>query len=242
MQIVALHPTWHNLIDPRWIQSLDETPFLSRCRSGVVTRAELHGFVRQQYYYSRHFTRYLCALLANITDDSDRLELTKNLFEEMGLGAFGSLPHSRIYRNMMAVMGVVAPEGGENAGTSRLTHTMLECCRHSNPMVGLAALGLGAEAIVPHLYSQVIMGFQSIGQAPADLEFFRIHVEGDDDHAVTMRNVLDREIERDPGQRSVVRETAQRVIAARKRFLDDVAVRVNGSLDSHGGRRALVQL
>jgi pyrroloquinoline-quinone synthase len=242
MQIVSLHPTWHNLIDPLWIHALDETAFLTRCRSGAVTRTELHSFVRQQFYYSRHFTRCLCALLANITDDADRLALTQNLFEEMGLGEVGSLPHSKIYRNMMTAMDIHPADGLEHASTSRLVETMFECCSNSHPMVGLAALGLGAEAIVPHFYSQIIMGFQAVGQPSEHLEFFRIHVEGDDDHAVTMRTIIDREIARDPAQRAVVRNTARRVILARVRFLDDITIKANGLTDSRGGLRALVQL
>ena len=42
------------------------------------TRDELHTYVRQQCHYSRHFTRYLSALLANIVDETDRRDLVQN--------------------------------------------------------------------------------------------------------------------------------------------------------------------
>jgi hypothetical protein len=47
-------------------------------------------------------------------------------------------------------------------------------------------------------------------------------VEGDDEHAVTMRKILEREIARDPSQRAVIRSTVRRVIAARARFFEAV--------------------
>jgi pyrroloquinoline-quinone synthase len=240
MEMVTLHPTWHRLVDPEWIQALDATPFLTRCRAGTVTRSELHSYVRQQFYYSRNFTRFLCALLVNITDDRDRFELMKNLFEEMGLGAFGATPHSAIYVKMMAAMDVRPTDERERSGTSRLVAAMFECCRNENPMVGLSALGLGAEAIVPHLYSQVITGFQNVGERAENLEFFHIHVEGDDEHAVTMRNIIEREIAKDAFQRKAVHDAARRVIGARVRFFEDIIPKVGSLADRDGGMRAAV--
>src|SRR5262249_11317014 len=107
MKIVTLDSAYGALIDASWIEELDATVFLSRCREGRASVAELHSYVRQQSYYSRHFTRYLCALLVNITDEADRVELMHNLFEEMGFGDFGNVPHSVIYQRMMKTMGVV---------------------------------------------------------------------------------------------------------------------------------------
>jgi pyrroloquinoline quinone (PQQ) biosynthesis protein C len=222
MNIVTLDPAYGALIDHSWVAELDATPFLTRCREGRASFAELHSYVRQQSYYSRHFTRYLCALLVNITDEADRVELMHNLFEEMGFGDFGNVPHSVIYQCMMKTMGVVLGDEPENAATTRLVDTMLDLASDPNPLVGLAALGLGAEAIVPHVYSQIIRGFVLRGEPQENLEFFHIHVEGDDEHAVTMRKILEREIVADPTQRVVVRNAARRVITARTRFFDEI--------------------
>jgi pyrroloquinoline quinone (PQQ) biosynthesis protein C len=227
MNIVTLDPAYGALIDASWIEALDETPFLTRCREGRASLEELHSYVRQQSYYSRHFTRYLCALLVNITDEADRVELMHNLFEEMGFGDFGNVPHSVIYQRMMKTMGVVRDDEPENAATTRLVETMLDMASDPNPVVGLAALGLGAEAIVPHVYSQIIRGFLLRGEPQENLEFFHIHVAGDDEHAVTMRKILEREIGADPTQRMVVRNAAHRVIRARVRFFQDLGADSN---------------
>jgi pyrroloquinoline quinone (PQQ) biosynthesis protein C len=221
MNIVPLDSSFTGLIDSAWLDALDATPFLSRCRSGKASRRELLSYVCQQHFYSRHFTRFLCALMARVAED-DRLVLTHNLFEEMGLGEFGSVPHSTLYRQMMGRLGVDASKERPNRATTHLVDLMFACASSDDPLIGLAALGLGAEAIVPHVYSQIVCGFQALGEPLETLEFFLIHIQGDDEHAVTMRKILERELVRDPKQLAVVRATAERVIAARAAFFEEL--------------------
>lgn len=219
MNIVSLDPSWSKLIDGAWIAELDATPFLVRCREGKATRRELHSYLRQQYLYSKNFTRFLCGVMARVGDD-DRLELTHNLFEEMGLGDFGCVPHSRIYRQMMETMDVDPTGEAENPATRALTNLMFQLSNHDDPLVGLAALGLGAEAIVPHVYSHIVHGFAAIGEPMEHLEFFHIHIQGDDEHAVTMRKIIEREVALEDGRLEVVRATAERAIQARTTFFE----------------------
>jgi len=227
-EIVAISSEWDVYLRPEWIQALDKVPFLARCANGTITRNELHSFVRQQYRYSRQFTRYLCALMANVVNDKDRRNLTDNLFEEMGLGDFGNIPHSQIYLNMMEAMGVNVDAEGVFPTTQKLIDTQLACCQSPHHMVGLGALCLGAEAIVPRMYSTIIKGFAAVGEPEKNLEFFKIHIEGDDEHAVTMRNIIAREIENDPRLRLDLDYGAQKAIDARVEFflgLDQVSSR-----------------
>jgi pyrroloquinoline-quinone synthase len=219
LKIVPLEEHWVDLIDDAWMARLDDTSFLRRCRSGDVSRDELLHFVGQQNLYSRHFTRYLCALLSNMAHEGDRLELTENLLEEIGFGDAGEIPHSQIYREMMAKLGVDASVAIEPA-TQHLIDTMYEACRNPNPLVGLAAMCLGAEAIVPHVYSQIIAGFVARGEPVENLHFFQLHVECDDGHAITMRKIIDRELGRNPEQIAILRTTAQRLIEARTLFFE----------------------
>lgn len=225
MTIVQVGEGWSNYVKSSWIELLDRTPFLTRCREGIATRDELHTYVRQQCYYSRHFTRYLSALLANVIDENDRRDLVQNLFEEMGLGSFGRVPHSQIYREMMRTMGVRLEDEAPFAETDALIGTMFECSGSKRPMVGLGALCLGAEAIVPHLYSTIVNGFDAIGEPREHLSFFEIHIEGDDEHAVTMRRIILREIERDPSSRVDLEYGAARAISARVSFFSAMTER-----------------
>jgi hypothetical protein len=103
-----------------------------------------------------------------------------------------------------------------------LVEAMLAACANPDPMVGLGALCLGAEAIVPHVYSQILRGFLAVGIPAADLIFFKIHIEDDDAHAVTMRALIDREIARDAHRVVALREAARKIIAARTAFFRDL--------------------
>jgi pyrroloquinoline quinone (PQQ) biosynthesis protein C len=218
MEIAPVARAWSPYIPAAWVRELDDTPFLRRCREAIVTRDEMDTYVRQHGYYARHFTRYLSALLANLLDEGDRRDLVQNLFEEMGLGAAGSVPHSQIYRDMMRRMNVYFEDEAPFVETEELIATMFECSSSRRPMVGLGALCLGAEAIVPHVYSTIVNGFEAVGEVSARLSFFHIHIEGDDEHAQTMRRILEHELARDPESRTDLEYGAARAIGARVAF------------------------
>jgi pyrroloquinoline quinone (PQQ) biosynthesis protein C len=222
-KIVSIERSWNKYLDPEWRNGLDETVFMQLCRSGKASKPMLHTYVRQQFHYSRHFTRYLSALLANVVDESDRRELVENLFEEMGLGEFGAKPHSQIYRDMMKSMRVSSEDEPVFAATQNLVDTMLELCSSKNHLVGLGALCVAAEAIVPHMYSTIVKGFRAIGESEKNLEFYLIHIEGDDEHAKTMRRIMDREIARSPDALHDIHHGARLGIRARIRFFEEIA-------------------
>jgi pyrroloquinoline-quinone synthase len=212
---------WDSLLRPEWLQRLRDTAFLRRCREKTATVAELHLFVRQHHHYSRHFTRFLCALLSNVPDERDRTALTHNLYDEMGLT--GGISHAQIYRNMMGVMLPPGQTCGVFPATQALIDTMTDCCRNPRPMVGLGALCLGAEAIVPEVYTDILSGFAGVREPPENVEFFTIHVVADDGHALTMRDIIVRELDRDPQTRLDLDYGAQRAIAARVAFFDAIS-------------------
>jgi pyrroloquinoline-quinone synthase len=218
---------WNALLKPEWMQSLHDTRFIWKCRRGVASRAELHQFVRQHHHYSKHFTRYLCALLSNISDERDRAALTHNLFDEMGMS--GGVSHAEIYRRMMQAMMPNSDGGAVLPATLALVDTMVDCCRNPRAMVGLGALCLGAEAIVPELYAAVLNGFDAAQEPRQNLEFFRIHIETDDEHALTMCEIILRELARNPCSRLDLEYGAARAIAARVAFFE--ALGANGRAD-----------
>lgn len=215
---------WDGYVHEDWMTELDRTSFLSRCQSGLVTKKELHSFLIQQYFYARQFTRYLCALLSNIPEDSDRRELTANLVDETGLGVAKGIPHSILYRQMMERMGVDPLAEEMSKSTAALIDTMLESCRSPNAAIGLGALCLGAEAIVPHIYAKIVKGFESNGYTKEDLDFFYLHMACDDEHALTMKKIIDREMG-SPRQMQMLKCSAKRVIAARARFFDSIGIK-----------------
>lgn len=48
----------------------------------------------QQRYYSHYFTRYLCAVMPSLTENTDVLALARNLAEELALSATGGPTHA----------------------------------------------------------------------------------------------------------------------------------------------------
>jgi pyrroloquinoline quinone (PQQ) biosynthesis protein C len=210
-------------IKQEWLDKLGSTQFLTKCRSGKISRDELHLFVKQQQLYSRHFTRYLSALLSNVEDDRDRLELTRNLFEEMGLGEAAGIPHSVLYQNMLANLGIT-PDETPLPATQQLIDTMFQCCRFPNYMVGLGALCLGAEAIVPYIYSIIVDGFLFIGESLENLEFFMLHIQCDDEHSETMLEIIAKELARNPNTKIDLYYGADKLIQARVDFFNGLTV------------------
>ena len=223
--IEVLDRGWEVLLKPEWLNSLRATSFLSRCRTGIVSRRELELFLKQHHYYSQHFTRYLCALISNLRNEHDRQELTKNLFDEMGL--FTGVSHAEIYRRMLLT---ILPAGNDVAvfpATQALIDTMLECCRNARPMVGLGALCLGAEAIVPEVYSTILNGFDAVREPRENLHFFTIHINDDDEHARTMRNIILRELSNNSRSRHDLEYGAARAFDARVEFFEAISKAVN---------------
>ncbi|MDD2760091.1 MAG: iron-containing redox enzyme family protein [Methylomonas sp.] len=209
-------------IKSEWLERLDDTAFIKRCRNGKISRDELSRFVRQHQLYSREFTRYLAALISNIENEDDRLALTQNLFDEMGLGDAGTVPHTVLYREMMAALGV-EPDATPLPATRRMIDTMFECSKSDNFMTGLGALCLGAEGIVPYLYSAIVDGFLAVGESLDSLLFFTLHIECDDDHSETMYRIIDRELAINPDAIHELHHGAAKLIQARAAFLDGLS-------------------
>lgn len=223
--VEVLDRGWDSLLKPEWLNSLRATSFLSRCRTGIVSRRELELFLRQHHHYSQNFTRYLCALISNLRNEQDRQLLTQNLFDEMGL--FTGVSHAEIYRRMLAT---ILPSGNDIEvfpATQALIETMLECCRNSRPMVGLGALCLGAEAIVPEVYSTILNGFDAVREPRENLHFFTMHVSCDDEHARTMRNIIVRELSNNSRSRYDLEYGAARALDARVEFFEAISEAVN---------------
>jgi len=206
----------------RHVDRLRSHPFIRRCREGTVTPHELNVFLSQHAKYSAYFTRYLCALIANLSDSDDVLQLAENLAEELGFGDDHGEPHARIFARMLGQFGIDVGQVPTFAQTQRLIETTFHYCKQQDAAYGLGALCLGAEAIVPALYSDIIAGFNANGIDDERLEFFRIHVECDDGHADTMRAILARLQQDDPQRGERILEGAQAMIDARLNFFNGI--------------------
>ena len=197
-------------------------PFLERCRNGTITLNELKAFLVQQGLYSAYFTRYLCALMSNLPSSDAVLELAENLFEELGLDGGDSTPHHIIYRSMLERFGLSIRGIAPTPSTKKLIDTMLHHCKNPNPSYGLGAICLGAEALVPALYTDIITGFTACGVEVKDIDFFRIHVECDDGHAETLRDMMVSIAAEDTDQVGIMLQTGRELADARFGFFSGI--------------------
>jgi len=218
-----INVAWDALLPWDSIARLDQTPFLTRCREESVSRRELEEFLVQQSHYAKHFIRYLCALLVNLAAEEDRTALIENLFEEMGYGDVGDEPHSEMFRKMLAAFDLDPAASTVLPETEALVTTMLKLCSDANPLVGLGALCIGAEAIVPHIYGQITRGLSARGFAKQHLQFFTLHIEGDDDHALTMKAIIDRELTKNPDGKMALLRSANECIDKRIAFFEAIS-------------------
>jgi pyrroloquinoline-quinone synthase len=205
-----------------FIRQVRNHSFVTRCREGRVTLDELKVFLVQHGKYGTHFTRYLCALMSNLPGNKEILRLAANLFEELGFDTRDSTPHHEIYQNMMEGFGISIDSQPTFPETENLIVQMLTACRRSDPAYGLGAICLGAEAIVPALYSDLIAGFVACGIGRESLEFFQIHVSCDDAHAETLRDIMAALVKKDPGQEGVILDSGTALVKARMKFLNGV--------------------
>jgi pyrroloquinoline-quinone synthase len=197
-------------------------PFLAGCADGRITLDQLRAFLVQHGKYSRYFTRYLCALISQLDDGDDVLRLAENLAEELGFGADDgiSVPHSRIYADLLRDFDLDLDAHPINAETQNLIDTMHMLCRQPHGTAGLGAMCLGAEALVPLVYARLVEGFRHCGVDKERLEFFTLHIECDDDHAATMQQILVRQSEETPSRRIVALNAGEIAVSARLRFFD----------------------
>jgi len=207
------------LVFEREERRLLEHPFLQRCANGNITMSELHRYLLQQGHYGRHFTRYLCALISQLSAGDDVLRLAGNLAEELGFGNDGGVPHSQLYADMLRQFDLSLDREPVSPQTQSLIDTMFMLCRQPGGAAGLGALCLGAEAVVPALYQRILHGFAHHGVPASRLEFFQIHVGCDDEHARTMFGMLEIWCNK-PFIAETVAAAATIAISARMRMFD----------------------
>lgn len=217
-----------------FIKQVLNHPFIIRCQLGTVTKEELDIFLRQQGHYSSYFTRYLCALMSNLQNNNQVVELARNLFEETGFEGDGSsIPHSVIYRNMLNNFSISLNSTPINNETQNLIDTMFEYCKKSDPAYGLGALCLGAEALVPSLYSAIINGFNSCHVQDSLIEFFHLHVGCDDAHAETLHNMMVNIAKYNDTSMTNMLLAGQALIDSRMKFFDGIERCYAESMNHH---------
>lgn len=202
------------------IAKLRTHSFLRRCRDGQITLDELKVFLVQQGLYATNFTKYLCAAMANLPGNSEIRPLAQNLFDEAGFS--GTKPHAVIYDEMLEGFGLSLKGATPTAGTVKLINAMFRHCRNEDPAFGTGALCLGAEALVPAYYSDIVTGFVKCGVKEDQLTFFTLHITVDDGHATTLGEIMASIANDSPEAVAKMVTAGRELVDARMAFLTSV--------------------
>jgi pyrroloquinoline quinone (PQQ) biosynthesis protein C/mannose-6-phosphate isomerase-like protein (cupin superfamily) len=171
------HSFWHNRL-------------FKACNAGTLTLEDFKLIFSQYYLYSKNFTRYLAALMANTESDLYRAALSENLWEEGG-GVAPENRHAEIFRRFLSDgLGIDVNNIDFHDSTRFFTREYLDFCMHSHASAGSAFLSLGTEGIVARMYAIFLDGLQKAGIKEEHTKFFRLHMECDDAHAETLEKMM----------------------------------------------------
>ncbi len=153
----------------------------------------IRDYANQYSVYSSRFVDYLNGVINALPIADHKALLMENLEEE--LGSNGSLegsdkPHVEIFNDFKNIIGVDKNYEAQNppSTTSLLWRDLfLEKCSSNIPGVGLAAIGLATEYIVPQIYSYIAeaIDIHTDFNDNASL-FFRLHIQCDEGHGENM--------------------------------------------------------
>jgi pyrroloquinoline quinone (PQQ) biosynthesis protein C/quercetin dioxygenase-like cupin family protein len=205
----AEHPFWSN-------------PLLAAFGQGTLSREDLRYVYSQYHLYSKNFTRFVAAVMANCDSDLFRAQLSENLWEEGG-GCEPERRHAQIFRNFLhRALGIEDAERIEYAPYTRhFVREYLVQCLRSEPMVGTAFLSLGTEGIVARMYQIMLTGLRKAGLPDSELEFFHLHIACDDEHAVTLEKMM-ASYAGDPAWFDACHQAMNRALELRSEFFSNI--------------------
>jgi pyrroloquinoline quinone (PQQ) biosynthesis protein C/quercetin dioxygenase-like cupin family protein len=210
----------------------------------LLTKEDFKHIFSQYYRYSKNFTRYLTALMTNCESDYYRSLLSENLWEEGG-GADPDKRHAELFRRFLRHALGVDPDAIQyQSFANDFFHQYLDFCRNSSALAGSAFLSLGTEGLIARLYGYFCEGLLKAGIAEEELVFFRLHMECDDEHAVTLAELM-RSFSGEPGWFEQCKAALDRALNIRRQFLDDaldfvLQTRLQGLLDRLRDEHSLI--
>lgn len=213
------------------------------CRQGSLSIDDFQFVFSQYYLYSQNFTRYIAALMTNSDNDYYRARLSENLWEEGG-GAEPEKRHAELFRKFLREALSIDLDAIEYLdSTSYFVREYLDFCLKSHPMAGSAFLSLGTEGIVARMYSILVDGMRKAGIEDDKLEFFYLHMACDDEHAVTLEEMMLSHSDQPDWYNSCVR-AMDWALTLRGRFFENLYEglqhrRLKGLLDRIQSRKSL---
>ncbi|WP_217273273.1 diaminobutyrate--2-oxoglutarate transaminase [Kosakonia sp. MUSA4] len=217
---------WDEWLDHETLHKLINHPLMNAMKQNTVSMSGIRYYLVQHHHYSRNFTRFLCALISKIDNLEDSQHLMENLLEELGIDGDGKVTHAELFQRSLRAVGGQPNTYPALEETKNFASTVMQYCRNDGALNGLAALCLGAEAIVPMIYEPVLSALTSLEVEEEGLEFFRLHIEEDEDHAITMLNILNKLTNNDEKLIEQVKRVGCNTILLRCKMFDAIYERI----------------
>lgn len=197
--------------------------FLARVGTSPFTREDYKVFGLQHYPLVGMFTNYMERLLINAPDTTSKCWLAKVLVDEYGEGSDGD-DHAVLYRHFLTCCGVQPGEEDTvvlHSAVRDFIHTHLVLCSKRPFLVGLGALGPGHEWAIPRMFTPIIAGLERAGFEDEEINYFKLHIDQDEDHAIWLEEALASMIKTQE-EADQVREGTLLSLEARRRFWEGV--------------------
>lgn len=198
---------------------LSECDFIRSCENKTLSKKSLYLFFEQHAFYSQYFVKFLLTMMSKLDDSEEIKVLLENIHDEMGLDEGGAVPHSVLYERFIQKLGLSKPNNALPE-TDALVKTMLAFCSHEDPFYGLCALCLGAEAIVPLIYSSVLKAMEAHNIQEGAGGYFGLHIGCDDEHAQIMYDMILDRVRKNPSLSIEVYRVANSMFNHRINFLN----------------------
>ena len=173
-------------------------PYLVSLGSGTLPNTEeaIRDYAHQYSFYSSYFVKYLDGVINTLGSEDHKAELRENIESEKGNPEAVELaerPHVEIFSQFKKDVGIdLAYESANPPSTTALLwrDLFLQKCRSTIPGVGIGAIGIATENIVPHIYKYIVAAIEEHSDHPSDASFFfRLHMDCDDGHAESLIEV-----------------------------------------------------
>ena len=182
-------------------------PYLKALATGALpdTRQALTDFARHYYGYSAHFPRYLTATISRLESAPHRKALLQNLVEESGdyheeelalLESRGvkrewivGVPHPELFRRFRESLGLQGDFGIDGIEVTCWRELFYDTMAHGSAAEAVGALGLGTETVVSLIYAHFVAALERVDLPPQATVFFPLHVDVDDAHQETLKQI-----------------------------------------------------
>jgi pyrroloquinoline quinone (PQQ) biosynthesis protein C len=202
--------------------------YLRRLSTGTLPdiHVALQDYAHQYSFYTSFFTRYLEAVLSHTNTPSHRKILLENLQEENGDPESLNIedrPHAEIFDHFKRTLGIDSRYEAENSPSQTVLiwrELFLQKCGTDIRGIGISAIGLATEFIVPHIYKYLIAAIEKHTDLPKDAAlFFNLHVVCDGDHGNKTLDIT-KELASETQCRESIRFAVLSTLNLRKAFWD----------------------